>query len=428
MLEDMDIHRTGRRQTSQSGRPESRTASGGAEQEVLRGASLLIAGCGPVGAQVATALVQSGAEWITLADPETMSQRQTSPLSDQLFDVNPFATIDVATINPDAIDELVSNADLVIDTLDASSSGSLRMRFLLHSTARRHTRPVLTGLDAGDSGLAIVYDYRDADQQVLDGVVSEAGISSANSTDVLQQMIRQSQEPGRSDERTVTLCDNTLDGECALRLAGVISNQLVLDVLFKRPLDRLTMVDPLEAQRTAGTGILAAGRRIVAMYTLRRRLRDERRNEKPANRSFTPLNDDIFKDLRPYMEERIYETGSVILRQGDPADDFFVLVSGRVQVEHEEHVHTDAPDDFDYEPISTYTVIADLGPGDFFGEMALLSDAPRNASVVVTDRCQVLALTRGAFNLYLEESQPAFQRLREIALARRYENQETYGF
>jgi CRP-like cAMP-binding protein len=97
-------------------------------------------------------------------------------------------------------------------------------------------------------------------------------------------------------------------------------------------------------------------------------------------------------------------------------------------VEHEEHEEHDAPDDFDYEPISTYTVIADLGPGDFFGEMALLSDAPRNASVVVTERCQVLALSRGAFNLYLEESQPAFQRLREIALARRYENQETYGF
>jgi CRP-like cAMP-binding protein len=427
----MEFRRAGKRQTYQSSRPEavkSRTASTNAEQEVLRGASLLIAGCGPVGAQVAAALVESGAEWLTLADPKAMANRQSSPLCDHLFDVNPFATIETSSIDPDGIDLLVSNADLVIDTLDSTSVESLRTRYLLHNTAKRHTTPVVAGLDAGDSGLAIVYDYRDLDQPVLDGVVSEPEIANADGAEVLQEMIRQSQAPGRSEELSVTACADAIDGECALRLAAVISNQLVYDVLFQRPLERLTMVDPVTDQRPSGTGILAAGRKIVAMYSLRRRLRDERRKEKPASSGFSPLNDDIFKDLRPYMEERTYETGSVIIRQGDPAEDFFVLVQGGVQVEHEEHVHTDAPDDFDYEPISTYTVIADLGPGDFFGEMALLSDAPRNASVVVTDRCVVLALSRGAFNLYLEESQPAFQRLREIALARRYENQETYGF
>jgi CRP-like cAMP-binding protein/molybdopterin/thiamine biosynthesis adenylyltransferase len=401
-----------------------RSESGRAEQEVLRGASLLIAGCGPVGAQVATALVEGGAEWLTLADPERQSTRQSAPLTDHLFDVNPFATIETASITSDDVDSLISNADLVIDSLDVTTRDSLRLRYLLHTTAKRHSTPVLTALDTGESGLAIVYDYRDSNQPVLDGVVSETDIPAVDTIDVLQKMIRQSQTPGRSDELSITDCTDS--GECALRLSGVIADQIVYDVLFKRPLDRLTMVDAEISQRSPGLGILAAGRKIVAMYTLRRKLRDVRRKEKPA--AFSPLHDEIFKDLRPYMEERTYETGSVVIRQGDPADDFFVLVSGRVQVEHEEHEEHDAPDDFDYEPISTYTVIADLGPGDFFGEMALLSDAPRNASVVVTERCQVLALSRGAFNLYLEESQPAFQRLREIALARRYENQETYGF
>lgn len=425
----MEFHRSGRQHSSRPDSPEQhvpRGAFSSAEQDVLRGASVLIAGCGPVGAHIANALVGEGAEWLTLADPERKAHRQSAPLADQLFDVNPFAKIEVSSINPDGVDALVSNADLVIDSLDVSSREALKVRHLLHSTAKRHTTPVLTALDTGDSGLVIVYDYRDLEQPVLDGVLAETEIAEVDSTDVLQQMIRQSQAPGRADELSITSCNDAAEGECALRLSGVVADQLVYDVLFKRPLDRLTTVEPGTSQRSAGSGILAAGRKIVAMYALRRRLRDVRRKEQPS--SYSPLHDDIFKDLRPYMEERTYETGSVVIRQGDPADDFFVLVSGRVQVEHEEHEEHDAPDDFDYEPISTYTVIADLGPGDFFGEMALLSDAPRNASVVVTERCHVLALSRGAFNLYLEESQPAFQRLREIALARRYENQETYGF
>lgn len=427
----MDFHRSERRNAAQSGRQAFQPASpalGDVEQEVLRGASLVIAGCGPVGAQIAIALVQTGAEWLTLADTGRHSTRQSGPLSDQLFDVNPFANVDVAQIDNRAVDELVSHADLIIDTLDAGSPDTMRARFLLHSTAKRHHTPVLIGLDTGEAGLAIVYDYRDNAQSVLDGAISEPEISGAAQIDHLQllnRMIASSQEPDRADQPMVTGCADAAGSECAARLANVISSQLVFDMLFKRPLDRLTTVDP-EVQRSATAGIKAAGQKIMAMYALRRRLRDVRRRSRPSG--FSPLHDDIFKDLRPYMEERVYEAGSVVIRQGDPADDFFVLVQGRVQVEHEEHDELEDRDDFDYEPFASYTVIAELGPGDFFGEMALLSDAPRNASVVVTDRCVVLALTRGAFNLYLDESQPAFQRLREIALARQDENHENYGF
>lgn len=388
---------------------------------MLRGASLMIAGCGALGAQVALSLVSRGAEWLTLADAGRRAFRQAAPLSDQLFDINPFASVEISPLEPGGVDALVSNADLIIDTLDSTAVDVLRARYLLHSTAKRHGTPVVTGLETGENGLAIVYDYRDADQPVLDDAVSEPELPEVDSLEVVSRMIDRSRA-----ETTFALCADASDGECAIRLATVIVDQLVYDVLFERPLDRLTMIEAGPAQRSTGSSILRAGRKVIAMYALRRRLRDVRRRSRPAG--FTPLQDDIFKDLRPYMEERTYEAGSVIIRQGDPADDFFVLVQGRVQVEHEEREETADFDDFDHEPTTTYTVIAELGPGDFFGEMALLSDSPRNASVVVTERCQVLVLSRGAFNLYLDESQPAFQRLREIALARQFENQETYGF
>lgn len=391
------------------------------EQDVLRGASLMIAGCGALGAQVALSLVARGAEWLTLADAGRRGIRQASPLSDQLFDVNPFASVEVSLIEPAGVDALVSNADLIIDTLDSTTADALQARYLLHNTAKRHGTPVVTSLETGDNGLAIVYDYRDADQPVLDDAVSEPELADVDGHEVLSRMVDLSR-----DETTITPCAGASDDECAVRLAAVIADKLVYDVLFERPVDRLTMIEAGPAQRSAGASILRAGRKVIAMYALRRRLRDVRRRARPTG--FTPLQDDIFKDLRPYMEEREYEAGSVVIRQGDPAEDFFVLVQGRVQVEHEEREEAADLDDFDDEPVTTYTMIADLGPGDFFGEMALLSDSPRNASVVVTERCQVLVLSRGAFNLYLDESQPAFQRLREIALARHFENQETYGF
>src|SRR5690606_12655564 len=130
-------------------------------------------------------------------------------------------------------------------------------------------------------------------------------------------------------------------------------------------------------------------------------------------------DDEAFQGLRAYMEERTYEAGSVIVRQGDPADEFFVIVEGRVNVEYEERDEQGE--------VADYTVIAELGPGDYFGEMALLADTPRAASVVVAERCQVLALSRGAFEIYLEESGAAAHKVRGEALARLRENRAVIG-
>jgi threonine dehydrogenase-like Zn-dependent dehydrogenase len=133
----MAFHRSERRNDAQRSHQPFQPPSPAlhdVEQEVLRGASLVIAGCGPVGAQVAIALVETGAEWLILADTGRHATRQSGPLSDQLFDVNPFANVDVAQIDSTAVDDLVSHADLIIDTLDPGSSDTTRARYLLHST------------------------------------------------------------------------------------------------------------------------------------------------------------------------------------------------------------------------------------------------------------------------------------------------------
>ena len=81
---------------------------------------------------------------------------------------------------------------------------------------------------------------------------------------------------------------------------------------------------------------------------------------------------------------RACRRGERIVGQGDPGDAFFVIVKGRVSVTVSS-------------PEGREVVLTTLGEGEHFGEMALLEDAPRSASVTATERTEILILTRSAF-------------------------------
>eukprot|EP00928_Gymnodinium_smaydae_P046815 TRINITY_DN31207_c0_g1_i1.p1 TRINITY_DN31207_c0_g1~~TRINITY_DN31207_c0_g1_i1.p1 ORF type:complete len:865 (-),score=95.07 TRINITY_DN31207_c0_g1_i1:199-2793(-) len=88
--------------------------------------------------------------------------------------------------------------------------------------------------------------------------------------------------------------------------------------------------------------------------------------------------------LESAFELRTYSAGNVIVKQGDPAYELFLIQSGAVMVKvadrfgREEHVAT-------------------LCAGDHFGERALMRNEPRSASVVALDACALLVLTRTQF-------------------------------
>jgi CRP-like cAMP-binding protein len=106
----------------------------------------------------------------------------------------------------------------------------------------------------------------------------------------------------------------------------------------------------------------------------------------------------MFKDVRGRMEsisERSFQQGDIVFRQGDPADRVYVLRSGEVEVIRED-------------PKKGETVIARLGEGQYFGEMALLTDAPRNASVRAATDITALTIERNDF-VSLFSSIPAFK-------------------
>ena len=81
---------------------------------------------------------------------------------------------------------------------------------------------------------------------------------------------------------------------------------------------------------------------------------------------------------------RRYRRGERIVTQGQPGESFFVIVKGRVSV-------------LVISPEGREVVLSTLGDGDYFGEMALLDDATRSASVVASERAELAVLSRPVF-------------------------------
>jgi len=90
------------------------------------------------------------------------------------------------------------------------------------------------------------------------------------------------------------------------------------------------------------------------------------------------------RELAVTADEIDLRDGQVLTKEGRPGREFFVLVDGTARVTREERK------------------IADLGPGDWFGEIALLTDAPRTATVTATSPVDVLVITDRSFKRVVE--------------------------
>lgn len=106
---------------------------------------------------------------------------------------------------------------------------------------------------------------------------------------------------------------------------------------------------------------------------------------------------DLFANLKPdYLTllagsfvRRSYETGTVIVEQGAEGIGLMVIVAGNVQVLKK--------------PASGEELaIATMGPNEFFGELTVLDNAPRSASVVATEPTECLVLSSWAFKAAME--------------------------
>jgi CRP-like cAMP-binding protein len=135
----------------------------------------------------------------------------------------------------------------------------------------------------------------------------------------------------------------------------------------------------VEGADDAGAGGEAAGRTLGAAYRSR-----------AVYSVFRDLPEQEAATLAARLVPLEVAPGEVIVRQGAPADKFFIIVAGAVEVEREDGG----------EP----RVVATLGPGQFFGEVAILRDSPRTATVRATAPTTLLAMERDAFRALVAQS------------------------
>ncbi len=106
---------------------------------------------------------------------------------------------------------------------------------------------------------------------------------------------------------------------------------------------------------------------------------------------FSAFTEQQLATLLNYVQHRSYPRNVFVIQAGDETDSLYVILSGKVKVL--------IPDDQGHE-----VILSTMGPHDFFGEMGILDDQPRSASVSTLEPCEMLRLSKAGFLSCLKEN------------------------
>jgi len=103
---------------------------------------------------------------------------------------------------------------------------------------------------------------------------------------------------------------------------------------------------------------------------------------------FSEMDEQEVSGIRDIMDELKFRPGQVIIREGELGDLFYVITEG-----HAEVIIRDAD--------GSDVILHESGPGDFFGELSMLTSEPRSVRVRAVDELTTLALERDEFFEFL---------------------------
>ncbi len=124
---------------------------------------------------------------------------------------------------------------------------------------------------------------------------------------------------------------------------------------------------------------------------------------------FAPMTIGQMENVLPYILHYSYDKGETVFKQGEKGDAFYIVDSGLVDVKIKDGL------------LSKKTV-SRLGPGDFFGEMALLSADPRSATVVTVEPTKLFVLLSIDFQYILKKNPTFAEDVAKIAARRRFDS------
>jgi ABC-2 type transport system ATP-binding protein len=216
------------------------------------------------------------------------------------------------------------------------------------------------------------------------------------------------EEIAHTNRRVEIVCEPLMPAMAALRDAPYVDDVSV----FGQALHiRVRDLPPEPAAPGQFASFASAARRAAVLHVLRQVLLDAG-IAVPENQvhSVYPTLEDIFVSLTRQMDtgradpehifapragaparqvETRFPSGAVIFRQGDSGDEMFIIAEGRVALSIAVEGHEQQ--------------LAVLGPGEFFGELSLLSGAARTATATATEETALFAIGRDVFKMMVQD-------------------------
>jgi len=106
---------------------------------------------------------------------------------------------------------------------------------------------------------------------------------------------------------------------------------------------------------------------------------------------FASFPEEQLRMIATMVTRRSAPRSNTIMAGGDPTDSLYIVLSGRLKV---------MMSDSDGKEV----ILAILGPGEYFGEMGLIDDEPRSASVVTLEPCELLSIAKRDFRKCLADN------------------------
>jgi uncharacterized membrane protein len=103
---------------------------------------------------------------------------------------------------------------------------------------------------------------------------------------------------------------------------------------------------------------------------------------------FSEMDEQEVAGIRAIMEEMKFKAGQIIIREGELGNLFYVITEGRVEITIRDAGGADL-------------VLHEAGPGDFFGELSMLTNEPRSARIRALEDLTTLSLERDDFFEFL---------------------------
>jgi molybdopterin/thiamine biosynthesis adenylyltransferase len=236
------------------------------DQQRLREATILVAGCGSTGGAVVEPLLRAGVLRFVLAEPGAYElnnlNRQRASLdaiginkadwqARKVMEINPHAQVEIHEqgITPENAADLCRRASLIVDGVDVTSVSGLEAKYALHEAAAAARRVTVSAYDLAYRQFVRVYDYRRG-HAPFDGKLP-ALRRAKTPMEALQLLVPVRAIPMDMVEEIERLLENP--GEsisqlgCTADLFGALSVPLVIELLAERPVRREMILDLKEA-------------------------------------------------------------------------------------------------------------------------------------------------------------------------------------